>query len=148
MSDATSTPPLSDASSPANRAVLTRFAPLFAFDLDVLLVVIFAVTGRASHAEVLDVPGVWSTAWPFLVGLALSWAATRAWRRPLGVVWPGLVLWVGTVGIGMLLRLVTGDGAAVPFIIVATITLAVFLLGWRGIAALVRRLRRSSAGSR
>lgn len=148
MFDAPAAPPLSPASSPVNPAARTKFAVLFAFDLDVVLVILFAVIGRASHAEVLDVSGVWATAWPFLSGLAISWAATRAWRGPLGVVWPGLALWVGTVVIGMLLRLATGEGAAVPFIIVAAITLAVFLLGWRGIAALARRLRGGSATSR
>lgn len=112
-----------------------------ALTLDVLLVVVFAITGRASHTEGLNLGEIWVTAWPFLAGLALSWLATRAWRRPFGAPWPGAGLWVGTVAIGMLLRLVSGAGTALPFVIVATITLAVFLIGWRGIAALVWRLR-------
>ena len=39
-----------------------------ALALDAALVVVFAVIGRSSHAEGLDVAGVWGTAWPFLVG--------------------------------------------------------------------------------
>lgn len=110
--------------------------------VDVLLVLVFATIGRASHAESVDAAGVWDTAWPFLAGLIMSWIATRAWRAPLGALWPGLGLWVGTVAFGMIFRLATGSGAATAFIIVATVTLAIFLLGWRGIAALVRRIRR------
>ena len=148
MSHAPAASPIPDTSTPMNPSIRARFGAFLPCVLDALLVVVFAVTGRASHAEMLDVTGVWATAWPFLVGLVITWAATRAWRRPLGIVWPGVALWVGTVAIGMLLRLATGEGAALPFIIVATITLAVLLLGWRGIAALARRLRRTSAGSR
>jgi len=39
------------------------------------------------------------------------------------------------------LRAVSGQGIAVSFVIVTAIVLAVFLLGWRAIALLVRRLR-------
>lgn len=109
--------------------------------VDALLVVVFAVVGRSSHAERIDVAGVWGTAWPFLVGLGVGWLAARAWRHPLAV-WPtGVILWASTIVMGMLLRLVTGQGTAVAFVAVATITLALLLLGWRAIAWAVTRLR-------
>ena len=116
--------------------------------VDAVLVVAFAVIGRSSHAEGLDVAGVWGTAWPFLVGLGVGWLATRAWRHPLAL-WPtGVVVWVATLVVGMLLRLATGQGTAVAFIVVASITLAVLLLGWRAIALLVARRRsRERAGA-
>ena len=57
-------------------------------------------------------------------------------------VWPtGLIVWVATLVVGMLLRLVTGQGTAVAFIVVAMLTLAVLLLGWRAIAWAAIRLR-------
>ena len=41
--------------------------------------------------------------------------------------------------IGMLLRKASAQGVAVSFVIVASTVTAVFLLGWRGAAALIRR---------
>ena len=85
--------------------------------VDAVLVVAFAVIGRSSHAEGVDVAGVWGTAWPFLVGLGVGWLATRAWRHPLAL-WPtGVVVWAATLVGGMLLRLATGQGTAVAFIV-------------------------------
>ncbi|MGH3705072.1 MAG: DUF3054 domain-containing protein, partial [Agromyces sp.] len=71
--------------------------------------------------------------------LVAVWLASRAWRHPLAV-WPtGVIVWAVTVVGGMLLRAVSGQGAQLAFIIVATLTLAAFLLGWRLIATLVTR---------
>jgi hypothetical protein len=99
--------------------------------------------GRASHAEQLTAAGVWQTAWPFLAGLVLGWLVTRPWRAPFAPVRTGIGLWAMTVVGGMLLRGVSGQGTAVAFIVVASIVLLVFLLGWRAIAALVARSRRT-----
>ena len=116
--------------------------------LDALFVVAFAIAGRSSHAEGLDVAGVWGTAWPFLVGAAIGWAVSFAWRRPLAVRPTGVAAWAGALIVGMLLRALTGEGIAAPFIVVAAITLAVFLIGWRALAALVLALRaRRSTGA-
>ncbi|GAA4490837.1 DUF3054 domain-containing protein [Microbacterium panaciterrae] len=114
----------------------------WALGIDALLVVVFAAIGRASHEHSVDVLGVLDTAWPFLVGLAAGWAILRAWRNPTAPLRIGAPLGAIVVVGGMLLRVVSGAGTAVAFIIVATITLLVFLVGWRGIAALVLRIRR------
>jgi hypothetical protein len=66
---------------------------------------------------------------------------TVAWRRPLGILVPGVVIWVATVAIGMLLRVASGQGVQFAFVIVATVTLGIFLVGWRAIALLIVRLR-------
>ncbi|GAA5089852.1 DUF3054 domain-containing protein [Microbacterium yannicii] len=111
-----------------------------ALAIDVVLVVAFAAVGRASHDS--DVwGGLWQTAWPFLAGLAAGWLVTLAWRAPAAPVRTGLGVWAITVGGGMLLRAATGQGTALPFIIVASVTLLVGLVGWRVIAAVVRRAR-------
>jgi hypothetical protein len=113
---------------------------------DAVLIIAFAVTGRGSHDEPLDLAGVLATAWPFLAGAAVGWVAVRAWRRPLAA-WPtGVAAWAGALIGGMLLRALTGQGTALPFIIVATLTLALFLIGWRAaVAAVVGfRARRGS----
>ena len=108
--------------------------------LDAALVLLFAAIGRLSHGETLAGLGV--TAWPFLGGLIIGWLLLRAWRHPLSVVWTGLGIWIATVASGLLLRLAGGQGVQLSFAIVTTIVLGVFLLGWRAIAALVRRTSR------
>lgn len=117
-----------------------RFLP--ALLVDAVLVLVFAAIGRASHQE--DPAGFFLTVWPFLVALLLGHAAALLLpgrpRRPWSLSW-GAVVWAVTVVGGMLLRLLSGDTAEVPFVIVATLVLAVFLLGWRGLTALVRRSR-------
>ena len=117
--------------------------------LDLAVVVAFAAIGRASHdSDVLG--GLWMTAWPFLVGLVGGWLIARAWRRPLTVIRTGIPVWLSTVVIGMLLRAVSGQGTAVAFIVVATLTLGLLLIGWRSVVALVvrARTRRASGSSR
>lgn len=109
--------------------------------IDAVLVVVFAAIGRASHEHTLDVLGVGETAWPFLVGLAVGWLVLRAWRAPTAPLRTGLPLVAITVALGMLLRVVSGGTTAVAFIIVATVTLLVFLMGWRAIATLASRAR-------
>ncbi|WP_243074052.1 DUF3054 domain-containing protein [Microbacterium sp. SS28] len=136
-------PPPSPAASVAPRTVGTALA------VDVVLVVVFAAIGRASHTEDLTAAGIWQTGWPFLVGLALGWLLTRGWRAPLAPVRTGLGLWALTVVGGMLLRGISGQGTAVAFIIVASIVLLAFLVGWRAIASLVvRRRARTAAAAR
>jgi hypothetical protein len=49
--------------------------------------------------------------------------------------------WLGTVALGMALRVVSGQGTAVSFVIVALIFLGLFLLGWRLLARLAARRR-------
>ena len=125
----------------SDRASVGTASVVVALVVDAVLVVVFAVVGRSSHAEGLDVAGIWGTAWPFLAGLGVGWLAARAWRHPLAL-WPtGVIVWASTLVVGMLLRLVTGQGTAVAFIVVATLTLAVLPLGWRAIAGAVIRLR-------
>jgi hypothetical protein len=115
-----------------------------AFVLDAALVVLFAAVGRRSHAESGAVLGVLLTAWPFLVGTVLGWVVAVVWRRraPLGVR-DGIPVWVCAVAAGMLLRGATGAGTAFSFVVVATVVLGGFLLGWRALAGLVRRHRRA-----
>ena len=105
---------------------------------DACCVLLFVVIGRASHHDGESLAGVASTAWPFLAGLAAGLLATRAWRRPTSVIPAGTGAWLGTVAVGMLLRVVAGQGTAPAFIGVALAFLGLFLLGWRVLAAACR----------
>ncbi len=123
--------------APARRAVLGAFA------LDAAFVVLFAVTGRASHDEQAFGVGLWQTAWPFLTGVAVGWLVTRAWRAPFAPLRTGLGVWVVALVGGMLLRAASGQGTALPFVVVAAIVLFALLVGGRAVARGIRsRARR------
>jgi hypothetical protein len=96
--------------------------------VDLLLVGVFAVIGRLSHYGTLTAGGWWTTAWPFLVGTVLAWAALAAIRRPPAAVSSGVVVWLGALVGGMLLRQASGQGTATPFVVVATLVLGALLV--------------------
>jgi Protein of unknown function (DUF3054) len=114
-------------------------AALVALATDVVCVVVFCTIGRRSHAEGLNVAGIAETAWPFLAGAGVGWLLSRGWRRPAAVVPTGLVVWLCTVVIGMLLRKATSGGTASSFVVVASLSTALLLLGWRAAAWLMTR---------
>jgi hypothetical protein len=112
---------------------------------DVIGVLVFCAVGRRSHAEGLTIAGVASTAWPFLTGTVIGWLASRGWRRPTAVVPTGVVVWLCTVVVGMLLRKASSAGVAASFVVVASSVTAALLLGWRaGIGFRGLALRRRS----
>lgn len=109
-----------------------------AYFIDLLVVLLFAAAGRASHELSSGVLGVLETAWPFLVGLVVGWLAVLRQPRERHVWWlDGPVVALSTLVIGMLLRLATGEGTALPFVAVATGVLVLGLVGWRLVEALV-----------
>ncbi|WP_203566450.1 DUF3054 domain-containing protein [Aestuariimicrobium ganziense] len=111
--------------------------------IDLLLVALFALIGRASHSESLTPSGVFQTAWPFLFALVVGWAVMLVRRRRAFTLGAGVFLWVVTVAGGMVLRVSSGDTAATAFIIVATLVLGAFLVGWRLLFG--RRFRETGA---
>lgn len=130
----------SNTSLPTLRPATTR-ATVASAVADVVLILLFAAIGRDAHQRGEIITGVLATAWPFLAGAAAAWLAFRLWRGPLAV-WPaGVAVWLGTVAVGMLLRALTGQVVVLPFVIVALISLAVFLLGYRLLVAAARRLK-------
>ena len=96
--------------------------------VDLLLVAVFAAIGRLSHDESLTAAGWWTTAWPFLLGTLLAWAALVATRRPPAAVTSGLLVWAGALVGGMVLRQASGQGTATPFVVVATLVLGTLLV--------------------
>jgi peptidoglycan/LPS O-acetylase OafA/YrhL len=112
--------------------------------VDVVCVLAFCAVGRGSHDETINIAGIATTAWPFLGGTALGWLASQAWRRPIALLPTGVVVWLCTVAVGMLLRKATSAGVAASFVVLTSLVIAVLLLGWRAAAALASR-RRSAA---
>ncbi len=127
----------------------SRHAAASAVALDTALVLAFVVIGRTSHHAGGGLAGLAGTAWPFLGGLAAGETATRCWRRP-AALWPtGIGVWLATVALGMVLRVLAGQGTAAAFIAVALAFLGLFLLGWRVVVRVLgQTMPRGSAGSR
>jgi peptidoglycan/LPS O-acetylase OafA/YrhL len=111
-----------------------------AFLADLILVIVFVLIGRGSHDED-PIGGALVTLWPFAVGLVVGWLGARAWRSPRVIAPTGLVVWSATVIVGMVLRVASDQGVQLSFVIVASVVLGVFLLGWRLIAKLVNKRR-------
>jgi hypothetical protein len=108
---------------------------------DVLCVLVFCALGRRSHDEGLNLTGVATTAWPFVTGTLVGWLVSRGWQRPTAVAPTGVVVWLCTVVIGMVLRKASSVGVAASFIVVAASVTALLLLGWRAAVGLALRRR-------
>ncbi|WP_375425068.1 DUF3054 domain-containing protein [uncultured Friedmanniella sp.] len=107
---------------------------------DVICLLVFAIVGRSSHGETTGLTGVLHTAWPFLVGGLVGTVVGRLVNDPF-TLRAGACTWLGALVLGMALRAATGAGVAISFVVVTAVVLAVLLLGWRGIVALVSRFR-------
>jgi peptidoglycan/LPS O-acetylase OafA/YrhL len=107
---------------------------------DVLAVLVFAAVGRNSHAEMMDAYGVLITASPFLIGLLLGWLVARVWRAPLRLP-VGVAVWAGVVVVGLGVRAAFTHRLPLTFVLIAAVSLALLLLGWRAVARLITRSR-------
>jgi hypothetical protein len=111
-----------------------------ALAVDVICILVFAIIGRSSHQEATDLLGVAHTAWPFLAGCLMGTVLGRTWRHPLSLR-AGVAVWLGTVIGGMILRVLTGAGVQLSFVLVASCVLALFLIGWRAGLRLIQHAR-------
>lgn len=116
----------------------------WAFALDFAFVLVFVLIGRRSHDESDALTGIAVTLWPFFAGTVIGWLGLVGFRWPTVTIPSGVLVWVATVFVGMLLRVQSGQGIATSFVIVASVVLGVFLIGWRALAMrLVARRTRS-----
>ena len=67
-------------------------------------------------------------AWPFLAGTLVGWVALALLRRPPAAIGSGVVVWLGALVVGMVLRQASGQGTATAFVVVATVVLGVLLV--------------------
>ncbi|RKQ37131.1 DUF3054 domain-containing protein [Kocuria tytonis] len=125
-----------------NRSGRTSGWPVFLV-ADLVLVLVFAAIGRASHGE--SPGGLLLTAWPFLIGALVGWLVCRGSRHPAAVIPTGLSVWLCAEVGGMVLRALTGQGTALPFVVVSIVMLGVLLTGYRLILVLVARVRRRTS---
>lgn len=107
--------------------------------IDLVVVVAFVAIGRVRHHHEDALKGLVSTSCPFALGLAVAWLAlSRSSQRGLSLR-DGAFLVVVTVAIGMVARVLAGQGTAFAFILVALAFLGLAMEGWRLIARWVPR---------
>ena len=109
--------------------------------IDLFVVLVFVAIGRSVHDHRINVAGLTSTAWPFVIGVSVGWLILVALGRVGTTVTDGVIVSVVTVSIGMLLRIVGGQGIALPFVLVALGFLGAFMLGWRIVLRGLRHVR-------
>jgi Protein of unknown function (DUF3054) len=113
----------------------SRIASL-ALAADVTAVIVFAAVGRSTHGESGDLLGLLGTAAPFLIGLAAAWATPIVRAQPTG--WrAGAVVLAGAGVLGLLLRAGFTDRLPPTFALIALVSLAVLVLGWRALSLAV-----------
>lgn len=112
--------------------------------IDLVLVVIFAIVGRASHAESLGPVGIAQTAWPFLVACLVGWVVVNLLDDTGYGPRAALVIWLATLLAGMGLRIVAGETAELAFVLVAAAFLFSAFFGWRLVLRLVRGRQRTA----
>jgi hypothetical protein len=109
------------------------------FGLDAVAILVFVVIGRSAHQHGLGVGGSASTLWPFAVGLGCAWLVELTSRRDPSRLRGGVEITVVTVALGMMLRVVSGQGTALAFILVALGFLGATMALWRVVARVARR---------
>ncbi|MDN5920340.1 MAG: DUF3054 domain-containing protein [Pseudonocardia sp.] len=113
--------------------------PALALAADLVAVVVFAAIGRVSHAEPDSLLGLLGTAAPFAVGAVAGWVSPWVRGAPAGML-AGVTVVVGSVVVGLLLRFGFTGSLPWTFALVTAVSLAVLMLGWRGVSMLVARL--------
>lgn len=114
--------------------------------IDLACVLVFVGIGRSVHAHGLSMAGMASTSWPFVTGLAAAWVVVRIGHASGAAITSGIVVASLTVVVGMVLRVIAGQGTAVAFVLVALGFLGATMVGWRSsgrILGLARRGDRS-----
>ena len=109
---------------------------------DLVCVLALAAGGKSSHEAGESDWVVLVIAWPFALAVVVAHLGLALRGRPTGRVWPeGVTVLAVTYALGMVLRALSGRGLAPGFLVVAGVFLAVTMLGWRGVARLVRSRR-------
>ncbi len=108
---------------------------------DLLCLVVFVAIGRSTHDHGVALRGMITTLWPFVVGLVASWAVLVRRHRSGASFADASLIVVLTVTLGMVLRVIAGQGTAVAFIVVALAFLSLTIGGWRLVAHWWRRWR-------
>jgi FtsH-binding integral membrane protein len=109
-------------------------------------VFLFAFGGKSSHEAGSSDWVVLAIVWPFVVAVLVAHVVLNVRDRSTRRVWPeGATILAATYVLGLVLRVVSGRGIEIAFLVVAALFLALTMLGWRAVVRLTRRPRVSSA---
>lgn len=107
-----------------------------AYLIDFISVLVFVTIGRHTHKDGNTVSGTFTTLWPFAVGLLIGWLLVSRTHRIATTKTSGLIIALSAVLVGMILRVISGEGIALAFVIVATAFLSFCLVGWRALLSI------------
>jgi len=107
-----------------------------AYLIDLISVLVFVTIGRHTHKDGNTVSGTFTTLWPFAVGLLIGWLLVSRTHRIATTKTSGLIIALSAVLVGMILRVISGQGIALAFVIVATAFLSFCLVGWRALLSI------------
>ena len=117
---------------------------MIAVVVDLACVLAFAFAGKSSHESGASDWVVVAIVWPFALAVAVAHAGLLLRGRDPRLVWPeGAVVLLVTYVLGMALRVGSGRGIALAFLVVAVLFLALTMLGWRAVAQLLTSRRAS-----
>ena len=115
--------------------------------IDLACVLVFVAIGRSAHEHGLGLSGLASTAWPFVTGMAVGWIALSIRNTPGQSISGGVTVTAFTVAVGMVLRVVAGQGTAFAFVLVALGFLGATMVGWRLLGVGLSHLQHSGRAS-
>ncbi len=107
-----------------------------AYLIDLISVLVFVTIGRHTHKDGNTVSGTFTTLWPFAAGLLIGWLLVSRTHRIATTKTSGLIIALSAVLVGMILRVISGQGIALAFVIVATAFLSFCLVGWRALLSI------------
>lgn len=113
---------------------------------DLIVLMVFASIGRASHSEGVRILGIFETAAPFMVGWLVAAPFTGAYREDATASTANALLltartWIVGIPLGLLLRAIyLRKGIPVSFAIVTLLSTLILLSLWRAGIALLRRI--------
>ncbi len=111
--------------------------------LDEAIVVLFVAIGRSHHHAGLSLAGMASTTWPFAVAVVVAGLVLWGRARAVSPWASGGFVAVVTVAVGMVLRVVSGQGTALAFIVVALAFNGALMIALRAVVGYVRKRARA-----
>lgn len=120
---------------------MTKPQALLADAIAIALFALFARLAHQSESMPLSFVGWLNTLWPFLLGGVIAWGVITAAKWDGVRLMPaGATAWLITAGTGLLIWSVrNGSVPHWSFILVATLSTLVLMLGWRALATAFSR---------
>ncbi len=123
---------------------------------DLLVFLLFAAIGRASHGRLMEGPALWGViqaaapfllAWGIVAGGVFRLHPSDPTRSPAAVAGRAALAWLGAWGLGLLLRsLFLGRPAPLPFALITLAGNGTLLIAWRCLLQAWAR-RRAASGA-